>query len=100
MVPPSDPVAMRRHLGLMIVLVVAVDAVAIAIYYAGHMDRVYGRGRDVFTGVWLVVVLAIVFVQLRRIRQARFGGSRRRPPDSTNPPNPPSSPNPTDRSDR
>jgi hypothetical protein len=76
------PAGMRRQLLIMVALVVAVDAIAIAIYHLAHIDRVYGPGRDVFVGVWTLVVLAIVLPQLRRIRRARFGT---RPP----PPPPP-----------
>lgn len=70
---PVGPAAVRREIFILVVAALLVHGVAIAVYYLAHMDRVYGRPRDIFTAVWMGAILVVVVVQLRRIRRARLG---------------------------
>lgn len=72
--PRSSRVAVIRGLLLRMVLwVLGIDAVAIATYYAAHLDRAAPRTRAVFTMVWMVATIVVVLTALRRIRLARRG---------------------------
>lgn len=67
-----------RAVAWLVGLVVAIDMVAIALYYTLHISLSSAKTQEVFTVTWMVVVLVIVVVQLRRIRVVRFGTTRRR----------------------
>lgn len=56
----------------MVALVVAIDAVAIAAFYITGMARAAPATRMVFTGVWMLLTLAVVLTGLTRIRRARL----------------------------
>jgi len=66
----------------MVLLVVGVDALAIAAYYALGMAHRANLVQMAFVVGWTMATLAIVFVYLHRIRQIRDAaagrGSRRR----------------------
>lgn len=64
---------MRGLLIRMVAWVLAIDAVAIAIYYAAHLSRANDRTRMIFTFIWSMVTIAVVLTALRRIRIARRG---------------------------
>lgn len=64
---------LRGHLVRMVVWVLAIDAVAIAAYYAAHLSRANERVRTIFTLAWSLATIAVVLVSLRRIRLARRG---------------------------
>jgi hypothetical protein len=76
--PTPDLAAARRALLRMVILVAALDAVAIGGYYAAHIARAPMKMQQGFTIVWVLAVLAIVAPNLRAIRVARRGGAPRR----------------------
>lgn len=69
----------RKHLMIMVGLILAVDAIAVAVFSALDIGDAPRRTKTLFTAVWTVVTLAIVLNGLYRIRLARGGrGSLRR----------------------
>jgi hypothetical protein len=73
----SDPRAVRRaalrRATLQLVFgVVALDAVALAIYYLGGIASAPVSTRQAFVVVWTVATAITVAVLLRRVRTARF----------------------------
>jgi hypothetical protein len=67
----ADGREMRRQLLVMILLVAAVDVVAIAAWF---LAGIRGRGQGVqvlYAVVWTLATLAVVVVSLRKIRVAR-----------------------------
>jgi hypothetical protein len=74
---PNDPRAIRRaavrRATLHLVLgVVALDAVALAIYYLGGIATASVNTRQIFVVVWTVATAITVAVLLKRVRTARF----------------------------
>ena len=61
----------RKHLMVMVGLILAIDAIAIAIFNAYAIGDAGRSTRTLFTGAWTVVTLAIVLNGLYRIRLAR-----------------------------
>lgn len=55
----------------MVVLVIVLDAVAIGVYHLAALQSATEGTRNVFTAAWTVAILAIVGVNLRRIRRER-----------------------------
>ena len=78
--PPTVNEAIKHHLLVMVGAVIAVDAIAIAAFYALHLNGRAGPEQQTFIGVWILVSLAIVVVQQRKIRRARMSGSQ--PPEN------------------
>ena len=72
--PPKITAApeIRRHLLHMVLGVVAVHALAIALYYALDVPQRPPNFRRIFTGVWMVATLPVVLVGLARVRAARI----------------------------
>lgn len=72
--PPRITAApeIRRHLLHMVLGVVAVHALAIALYYALDVPQRPPGFRRIFTGVWMVATLPVVLVGLARVRAARI----------------------------
>jgi len=64
---------MRGLLLRMVLWVVAMDAIAIAIYYLADLAHADARARGVFTLAWSVATIVVVLTALRRIRLARKG---------------------------
>jgi hypothetical protein len=67
----ADAREMRRQLLIMIVLVAAVDAIAIGAWF---LAGIRGRGQGVqvlYAVVWTLATMAVVVVSLRKIRIAR-----------------------------
>ena len=64
--------AMRRAMLNLVLGVVAVDAVALGVYYLAivHAEP---RIRLFFTVVWTVATALVVAILLKRVRKARFG---------------------------
>lgn len=62
---------LRRHLMHMMLGVLAVHAIAIALYYALGVEQRPPTFRKVFTGIWMVATLPVVLVGLTRVRAAR-----------------------------
>jgi hypothetical protein len=61
----------RKHLMVMVALILVIDAAAIAIYSALDVAEAPRRTRTIFTAAWTVVTLAAVLNGLYRIRVAR-----------------------------
>lgn len=75
----NDPRAIRRaavrQATLHLVLgVVALDAVAFAIYYLGGIEHAHMQTRQIFVATWTIATAMTVAVLLRRVRSARFKG--------------------------
>ena len=72
--PPRVSAApeLRRHLLHMVIGVVAVHAIAVALYYALGVEQRPPNFRRVFTGIWMVATLPVVLVGLSRIRRTRI----------------------------
>ena len=74
----NDPRAIRRAalrkatLNLLLG-VVALDAVALLIYYAGGVAHASTQTRNIFVVVWTVATAVTVAVLLKKVRTARFG---------------------------
>jgi hypothetical protein len=62
---------MRRELLILVLLVVAVDAVFISLYYAAGVAHAGGGLKLGFTIVWTGATLAVVIRGLTRVRAAR-----------------------------
>jgi hypothetical protein len=67
--------AIKHHLLVMVGAVIVVDVVAIAAFYALHLNGHAGTAQQTFIGVWILVSLAIVLIQQRKIRRARIATS-------------------------
>lgn len=52
--------------------VLALDAVALAVYYLAHIDTSVPKTRMTFTVVWTVSTLLVVGTLLRRVRKLRY----------------------------
>ena len=61
----------RKHLMVMVALILVIDAVAIAIFNAFDIGDAGRSRRVLFTVVWTAVTLAVVLNGLYRIRLAR-----------------------------
>lgn len=72
--------ASRKLLLTMVVLVVGLDAVALAIYYAFGIAYRPNQVQTGFVVVWTLATLAIVLVYMKRIRQIRDAAIGRRRP--------------------
>ena len=70
----------RKLLLTMVLLVVALDAVAIAIYYAAGIALRPNQIQMGFVVVWTLATLGIVAVYMKRIRQLRDAAIGRRRP--------------------
>lgn len=68
----------RKLLLTMVVLVVALHALAIAMYYGLGIGRRTNQLQMAFVAVWTTATLAIVLVYMRRIRQIRDAAIGRR----------------------
>lgn len=65
--------AVRRQLGLLIGLVVAVDVVFFGIYALAGLGRAAAGVKLGFTVLWTAATLAVVLPRLSRIRDLRRG---------------------------
>ena len=68
----------RKQLLIMVALILAIDAIAIAIFNALEIGDAPRSTRTLFTVTWTVVTLAAVLNGLYRIRLARGRGTARR----------------------
>ena len=68
---PAVRTAARRHLFTMVVSVVALDAVAIALYYLAGLADAGAGVRNAFTVAWTVATLVVVGMGLGRVRRER-----------------------------
>lgn len=65
----------KREALVLVGLVLAVDAIFIAVYFAAEIKRAPDSAKIAFTVVWTVVNLAVVIRGLTRIRSGRVGRS-------------------------
>lgn len=75
--PAEDPravrrTALRRAVLTLVLGVVALDAVALAVYFLGGIGHAPVRTQRIFTGVWLVSTVLVVAVLLKRVRTIRY----------------------------
>jgi hypothetical protein len=68
----------RKHLMVMVALVLAIDAVAVAAFVALGIEDAPRDRKVMFTGAWTVLTLAAVMNGLYRIRMARNAALRMR----------------------
>lgn len=73
--PPRDRAAdaVRRQLGLLIGLVIGVDAIFFGIYRLAGLGRSGPPVKLGFTVLWTLATLAVVLPRLTRIRELRRG---------------------------
>jgi hypothetical protein len=62
----------RRDVLVLVALVLLVDAIFVAAYFLGRVREASDPAKLVFTTVWTVVTLAVVFRGLSRVRSARL----------------------------
>ena len=65
----------KREALVLVGLVLAVDAIFIALYFAAGIERGTDSVKIAFTVAWTVVTLAVVIRGLTRIRSARVSRS-------------------------
>ena len=65
----------KREALVLVGLVLAVDAIFIAVYFAAGIEPASDSVKIAFTVVWTVINLAVVIRGLTRIRSARVGRS-------------------------
>jgi nitric oxide reductase large subunit len=70
----------RKLLLTMVSLVVGLDAVSIALYYALGIPRRANQVQMAFVVVWTLATLGIVLVYMKRIRKLRDAAIGRRRP--------------------
>jgi len=68
----------RKHLMVMVALILAIDAVAVLVFRAMGIGDAPRDRKILFTGVWTLLSLAVVLNGLYRIRVARNMGARTR----------------------
>jgi hypothetical protein len=69
---PNVAIGVRREVLLLVALVLALDAVFVAIYFVGNVRGASDPAKVVFTAVWTLAVLVIAIRGLSRIRSARL----------------------------
>jgi hypothetical protein len=69
-------VTVKREAVGLVALVLAVDAIFIAVYFGAGIERSSDSVKIGFTVIWTVVNLAVVIRGLTRIRSARVKGSK------------------------
>ncbi|MGZ8456627.1 MAG: hypothetical protein ACXWZ4_08530 [Gemmatirosa sp.] len=69
---------LRRHLMHMMIGVLAVHAIAIALYYGLDVEQRSPNFRRIFTAIWMLATLPVVLVGLARVRAARIRARRAR----------------------
>lgn len=65
----------KREALVLVGLVLAVDAIFIAVYFGAGIERASDSAKLVFTVVWTVINLVVVLRGLTRIRSARMSRS-------------------------
>ena len=69
---------LRRATLQLVAGVVALDAVALAIFYLGGIEHGPEKTRTIFVITWTFATAIVVAVLLRRVRAARYVTRRRR----------------------
>jgi tellurite resistance protein TehA-like permease len=80
-VPSADPRAaqrasLRRAVLHLVLGVIALDAVAMAVFYLAGIDHGPSRTRMIFVMAWSIATALLVAVLLRRVRAVRFANRR------------------------
>jgi drug/metabolite transporter (DMT)-like permease len=80
-VPSADPRAaqrasLRRAVLHLVIGVVALDAIAMAIYYLAGIGHAASGTQTIFVITWSVATALVVAVLLRRVRAVRFANRR------------------------
>lgn len=70
--PSVNVQEVRKYLLILVVAVVALDAVVLGIYYGMHIADRPEKTQETFVAVWVVVTLLIVATIMKRLRRARF----------------------------
>jgi hypothetical protein len=73
-VNPERRAALRRTTLQLVLGVVALDAVALGIYYLVGIEQTSTNTRTAFVVVWTVATALVVAVLLRRVRRSRAIG--------------------------
>jgi hypothetical protein len=73
----GDGRTLKREVLTLVALVLLVDGVFVAIYYAASLGAASGNVRLGYTVLWTVATLAVVLRSLGRIRSARLRSRRR-----------------------
>jgi hypothetical protein len=68
----------RKHLMIMVALILAIDAVAIIAFRTMGIEAAPRDRKTAFTAVWTLLSVVVVLNGLYRIRLARNVGARRR----------------------
>jgi hypothetical protein len=63
--------AIRKHLMVMVALILAIDAIAIVLFSTLGIDQAPRSRKLIFTAAWTVATLVVVLHGLQRIRGAR-----------------------------
>lgn len=71
--------SMRNELLRLVASVLAIDAVAIAVFFAAKLSRSSSSTLILFGFIWTIATLVVVLVGLRRVREARTDVVRSRP---------------------
>ena len=71
--PSTDRDSINHHLIVMVAAIAVVDIIAIAAFYAARLNNNPGPMQQTFIGIWILISLAIVFIQQRKIRRVRSG---------------------------
>lgn len=64
----------QRELLRFVLTVLALEVVAIGIFYAADIESAPGGTRRAYMLIWTAASLVVVLTGLQRIRRARFGG--------------------------
>jgi len=69
--PSVNVQAVRKYLLMLVVAVVALDAVVLGVYYGMHIPDRPIKTQQTFVAVWVVLTLLVVTSIMRKLRQAR-----------------------------
>jgi heme/copper-type cytochrome/quinol oxidase subunit 4 len=70
--PSVNVQEVRKYLLVLVVAVVALDAVVLGIYYGMHIADRPEKTQETFVAVWVVVTLIIVATIMKKLRRSRF----------------------------
>ncbi len=71
--PSIDVQAVRKYLLMLVVAVVALDAVVLGVYYGMHIADRPVKIQETFVAVWVVLTLLVVTTIMKKLRRARRG---------------------------
>lgn len=70
--PNVNAQAVRKYLIILVVAVVALDAVVLGVYYGMHVADRPVRTQQTFVAVWVVLTLLVVTTIMKKVRQSRI----------------------------